>query len=41
MEESLIEPPAWYRLDLATGDRSLLKRLEVPGYEPGRYVTGE
>ena len=26
MEESLIEPPAWYRLDLATGERSLLKR---------------
>ncbi|HUZ52358.1 MAG TPA: prolyl oligopeptidase family serine peptidase [Streptosporangiaceae bacterium] len=39
MEESLIEPPAWYRLDLATSERSLLKRREVPGYEPGRYTT--
>jgi len=39
-EESLIEPPAWYRLDLATGQRSLIKRREVPGYEPGRYRTG-
>lgn len=39
MEESLIEPPAWYRLDLATGERSLLKRKEVPGYDPRRYVT--
>ena len=39
MEESLIEPPAWYRLDLATGERTLLKRKEVPGYDPARYVT--
>jgi oligopeptidase B len=38
-EQSLIEPPAWYRLDLATGRRGLLKRQEVPGYDPGRYVT--
>jgi oligopeptidase B len=38
-EESLIEPPAWYRLDLATGERRLLKRKEVPGHDPGRYVT--
>jgi oligopeptidase B len=39
VEESLIEPPAWYRLDLATGERDLLKRKEVVGYEPGNYVT--
>ena len=39
MEESLIEPPAWFRLDLAAGERSLLRRREVPGYEPGRYST--
>jgi oligopeptidase B len=38
-EESLVEPPAWYRLDLDTGERELLKRLEVPGYDPARYVT--
>ena len=38
-EESLIEPLAWYRLDLATGERTLLKRREVPGYDPARYVT--
>ncbi len=38
-EESLIEPPAWYRLDLATGERTLLKRKEVAGYEPQRYLT--
>ena len=38
-EESLIEPPSWYRLDLATGERVLLKRKEVPGYDATRYVT--
>ena len=40
-EESLVHPPAWYRLELATGTRELLKRLEVPGYDAGRYVTEE
>src|SRR6185437_5072247 len=39
VEESLIEPPAWYRLDLATGRRDLLKGRDVPGYEAGRYRT--
>ncbi len=38
-EESLIEPPASYRLDLATGARKLLKRMEVPGYDTARYRT--
>jgi oligopeptidase B len=38
-EQSLVHPPAWYRLELATGARELLKRLEVPGYDPGRYLT--
>jgi oligopeptidase B len=39
VEESLIEPPTWYRLDLATGERSPLKRREVPRYQPGQYRT--
>ena len=39
VQESLIEPPAWYRLDLATGERSLLKRREVPGYQAAEYRT--
>jgi oligopeptidase B len=39
VEESLIEPQAWYRLELATGERELLKRREVPGYDAGRYRT--
>ncbi len=37
--ESLIEPTAWYELDLATGSRRLLKRMDVPGYDPARYRT--
>jgi oligopeptidase B len=37
--ESLIEPPAWYELDLATGRRRLLKRMDVPGYDPAQYRT--
>lgn len=37
--ESLIEPNAWYDVDLATGDRTLRKRLEVPGYDPSAYRT--
>ena len=32
-EESLIEPPRWSELDLATGERTELKRAEVPGYD--------
>ncbi len=38
-EQSLIEPPAWYELDLDTGARKLLKRMEVPGHDPARYRT--
>ena len=38
-EESLISPPAWYRLDLASGERTLLKRQEVTGYDPAQYRT--
>lgn len=36
-EESLIEPPAWYLLELDTVRRHPLKRLEVPGYDPAQY----
>jgi oligopeptidase B len=39
VEESLIEPPAWHELELATGTRKLLKRMEVPGYDPSSYRT--
>ncbi|HEX9064711.1 MAG TPA: prolyl oligopeptidase family serine peptidase [Streptosporangiaceae bacterium] len=39
-EESLIEPTAWYRLDLAGGRRTLLKRQDVPGYDAAHYRTG-
>jgi oligopeptidase B len=38
-DESLVEPTAWYRLDLRTGARELLMRAEVRGYDPSRYRT--
>jgi oligopeptidase B len=38
-EESVIEPTAWYELDLATAVRTLRKRMEVPNYDAGRYRT--
>jgi oligopeptidase B len=38
-EESLIEPTAFSRLSLDTGERTLLQRLEVPGYDASRYRT--
>jgi oligopeptidase B len=37
--QSLVQPPAWYDVDLATGDRTLVKALEVPAYDASRYVT--
>jgi oligopeptidase B len=38
-EQSLIEPPTWYQLDLGTGTRDPLKRMEVPGHDSARYRT--
>lgn len=38
-EESLIEPLVWSELDLATGERTELKRQQVPGYDPAGYRT--
>jgi oligopeptidase B len=37
--QSLVQPPEWYDVDLATGERTLVKRLEVPTYDASRYVT--
>jgi len=37
--QSLIDPPAWHDVDLASGRWQLRKRQEVPGYGPARYVT--
>jgi oligopeptidase B len=37
--QSLIDPPAWHDIDLASGRWQLRKRQEVPGYDPARYVT--
>jgi oligopeptidase B len=38
-EESLIEPTVFHLLDLETGAKTQLLRLEVPGYDPSRYRT--
>ena len=38
-EESLIEPPRWSELDLATGERTELKRADVPHYDAALYRT--
>ena len=37
--QSLIEPPAWHDVDLASGRWQLRKRQDVPGYDPAGYVT--
>jgi oligopeptidase B len=37
--ESLVEPPSWHDVDLATGRWRERKRQHVPGYDPARYAT--
>jgi oligopeptidase B len=37
--ESLVEPPSWHDVDLATGRWRARKRQQVPGYDPARYAT--
>jgi oligopeptidase B len=37
--ESLVEPPSWHDVDLATGRWRERKRPQVPGYDPARYAT--
>jgi len=37
--ESLIEPPTWWRVDLATGARTLVQQQPVPDYDLGAYET--
>jgi len=37
--QSLIDPPAWHDVNLASGRWELRKRQSVLGYDPARYVT--
>jgi len=37
--ESLVDPPSWHEVDLATGRWRLRKRKDVPGYDPAGYAT--
>ncbi len=39
VEQSYSSPPAWYSVDLATGQRTLLKTQDVPNFEADRYVS--
>jgi oligopeptidase B len=36
---SFVTPASVYELDLDSGERTLLKRTEVPGFDPNRYAT--
>jgi oligopeptidase B len=36
---SMTTPETTYELNMATGERRLLKRQPVPGYDPAQYVT--
>jgi oligopeptidase B len=37
--ESLVEPPAWWSINLATGARELRKRQPTPSYDSSQYRT--
>jgi oligopeptidase B len=37
--ESLVDPPSWHEVDLASGEWRLRQRQDVPGYDPGAYRT--
>lgn len=37
--ESLVRPRRWWRIDLRTGARDLLREARVPGYDPDAYTT--
>ncbi len=39
VEENLVTAPRWVEIDLASGERRVLKRRETPGVDPTRYVT--
>ncbi len=39
--ESLIDPPAWHDVELATGQWQLRKRQQVPGYRAGDYRSAQ
>ncbi|MGH3498466.1 MAG: S9 family peptidase [Nocardioidaceae bacterium] len=39
VEQSYTEPPTWWDVDLGTGERRLVRREPVPGYDPEGYVS--
>ncbi len=38
-EQSYVAPPRWFQVDLATGERTLVKQTVLPGYDEGGYVS--
>ena len=39
VEQSYTQPPAWWDVDLVTGERTLRHRQDAPGHDPNAYVT--
>src|SRR5262249_54559407 len=39
VEQSYLSPKSWLEVDLATGERTLLHRRSVPGFDPTSYVS--
>ncbi|MFZ0323418.1 MAG: oligopeptidase B, partial [Actinomycetes bacterium] len=39
--ESVVEPRTWYSVSLETGEWTLVKQIEVPTYDAGRYVVDQ
>lgn len=37
--ESMVTPPTIFEINAKTGERRMLKRQPVPGYDPAQYVT--
>jgi oligopeptidase B len=37
--ESLVDPPSWWAVTLATGDRTWIRQQPVPNYDASAYVT--
>jgi oligopeptidase B len=38
-EQSYTEPPVWYDVDLASGERTVRHRQPAPAYDAGQYVS--
>jgi oligopeptidase B len=39
VEQSYTDPRVWYTVSMGTGERRLLRRQDVPGYDPADYLS--